>query len=422
MIRQPLFRIMKTLKYIFSKKKMVIGTIWMALCLSGMIYQTVLISTQYFEYPTTSDVLIEYEHEIIPPAVSVCFDLGVLINKKMMKRSCHLNQMKKCNSYYLKRNVSFTDFMHVYTMNIKFKIMKSTMRPEVTMFWKDNQKCYRLQLNKFSKMNMSDKVRIRSSVQNTIVAWMMYRVDKKRLNQSMVSIYIHDKDIFPRLNSLQYARTSLKDFLRLTYRQYISDSRKLHFSKCQDYSETPYESYSDCEESKLMERIQKRLVDFTYTNFTGNPPDGDLKRTSGKLRGFCRHDCLKSFYQPSAQGMQSSQLTADFVLYLNHRNPTTKVIFSQKLILLEYMIYVASASSLWFGFVVFDSFKALFLRMITFIDIKSNQFKLQKHNHKEVFRIQNIVHCTFPIIPNIHEKQTQTNWDDDTSCMSHKLV
>ena len=96
-------------------------------------------------------------------------------------------------------------------------------------------------------------------------------------------------------------------------------------------------------------------------DFERNPQNVQMLR---KINDFCRKecpiDCNTVIYQHKER-IESDELNGDpnqllIIIRLN-LNPALNVEFNPKLTTLEYIIYIASGSSLWFGFVVFDCFQ-----------------------------------------------------------------
>lgn len=56
-------------------------TIVTILCLLGLVFQVYYISKQYFDYNTVTQVNIEVDEILSPPAVVVCFDLEAILKE-----------------------------------------------------------------------------------------------------------------------------------------------------------------------------------------------------------------------------------------------------------------------------------------------------------------------------------------------------
>ena len=63
-----------------------VRTICFILSVTGMAIQNILVTTDYFKFTSTTEVMMEVENQYSPPAFSVCYMMTQIIRKGLFKR------------------------------------------------------------------------------------------------------------------------------------------------------------------------------------------------------------------------------------------------------------------------------------------------------------------------------------------------
>ena len=111
----------------------------------------------------------------------------------------------------------------------------------------------------------------------------------------------------------------------------------------------------------------------------------------------CPQDCTS--FMHSVSHMFSNQWPGRFAIRIHDTEPVVKIKFSLKLSIIEYVIYIASCISLWFGFSLFQTLLDLTKKFNTSLDNKnvhSNQMfiKTNRIHHRTPLTISQQTNVT----------------------------
>lgn len=365
----------KTLKNIRRK---VLKTVWSMVCLAGLIIQIISISNQYFEYHINSKVYIGYQRRLVPPVLSICFTMAHLVNldKAVRDGYCHRDfGSRKCYEVMdfgsnKRPSLDEETIYNKYTHDFVYRLGRSN---KITPFYsgadEEAMKCVRVEYAPKGKSGALFEVKgLRKSRIFKIEIDSQKMITDQNLTEPIdIRYHVHSTNSFPHKSMSITGKTSTLTVI--TYRQYKTVRVSTPKFPCVFYEETRWQSKEHCvEECTIYEMYQRCLSDFTnatlakilcrrskflkvVTSFHDYEPIACNK-------SLCPRECYINFYQPS---IEQKDRPFGFVtqISLSHENPSTTIYFSLDLELLEYVIYVASLTGLWFGFVIHDSVKTI---------------------------------------------------------------
>ena len=380
---------------------------WTLACIAGFSYQTCEMTHHYFQYPVTTDARVVMEQKFIPPAFSICFDASLMRIPGLFPTGHKCRQVKQvqCNMFdgYSLKEVFFN-----LTEFIKFKQHGAgslNMPIKGKRFMKDLMKCTKIQLD-LAKLNVSsiklhEISKMSARMRTLSYVYIHYSKYLKDLNQTSFKqfmssneaiIYTHSSSIVARGYELEpLLLKPLRPVVSLMYRS--SEIKYLpspYFSHCSNYENLKdhdqYRHY--CIDICFRDKFNNSALSFiSYTErsvATTTNIDLKFEKENGNLfrevdlecQKKCPLDCHTLLYTPMLRSEWNQFARPGKILLIIRLNlsPTFKVEFNPKLTTLEYIIYIASGSSLWFGLVVFDFFQ--------FINKQINVYKNKQNSHK----------------------------------------
>ena len=360
------------------------GIIWVIFCISGSLYQTYILSIDYFSYPVTAEIKINLEIYFFVPATSLCFTPSniLALDQFDSDHPCVIDNSGPDCEHFLLYDVSISELMNNLTVDLVGPVVSAmfvshnvTWKAEplsqvLSPFYKSGKKCLRIYKDQTQKVNY-DFMSERLYTGRCIVRFSSYGN-----HTGNVDLFVHRKGSYPRGFTASYyrARFEVNSFYTLAVKQtrtgYLSAP---YFSRCVDYRERNLETREHCIEkciSKLLDRkegknytdIQMTLTDFRsdqrLIDFTKTP---EMKRSVYHYNKECNYkcplNCVTRIYTPiwfSGTNSSSKFPKGDFGFDLTHTEPRYLVTFSSKYTLIEFLTYLASIISLWFGFVFLD--------------------------------------------------------------------
>ena len=166
---------------------------------------------------------------------------------------------------------------------------------------------------------------------------------------------------------------------------------------CTDYDKIHFETRDHCVEdcikgmfSATDQDIAIHQLLYTSKEWTENPNlrivDIEFNRSLlleyyDSCYGKCPLGCHTLYYEPEMRH-KGSYMKYSYTFSLDSVNLMRKLVFSPKFDTLSYMIFLASVCSLWFGFVIYDSF-------IGSIPVAMDRFKRRvNHSHHNVNQVK----------------------------------
>ena len=356
-----------------------IKTIWLLVCILGMVVQNVFVTIEYFRYAATTEVNLEIEEEFSPPDFSICFYLRELLDP------CENSIQDDClDQSFVK--YPLRDIMTKYTLNVTSTLEKvayydqemddfkhyngSDMSDFLDEFYDDDQKCLRVSHKENRSIQSSRLSRLSKDAFRYL---MIYGKNESRnsFKGKVMGNLFHAEDTFPRgfhiemYTSVFHNYSSLKEF---TYRKnQFSYLPPPYSSGCRKY-EGSLESREHCIERCIKGKVTKRGQNMAIKELTYTPNEwsDDLRIQVGfnqeKLFSFydscyrrCPIGCQTLYYEPELI-FKSDHENFGFMFAVALKKLTRQLTFSAKFDGLSYVIYIASVCSLWLGFVIFDSF------------------------------------------------------------------
>lgn len=348
-------------------------------------------------YSKKSEVIIIYEQTFRAPAFTYCIPLdeAVDVTKAQSFGLClkaNESEVDESRSCYgeLERHLKQVVIYENYTLDIRpYKTRYVTPTPIVMPSIRSI--CV--------KLNPTETETTIDNALSSVADVYELRMDWRQRNIS-VDFYIHDRRVVPRPKETYCHRMLSTKNVLLSYKLFEADHIATPNQNCIDYTTTKYESPKDCElktasYKRYAECVRNRTFDEmecrirennnrpgTVYNYTREA----LKiRPEPNLLGLCPKECYERFYQPF---LEKNPLSHGFWIKLKHLHVTTKISFTLDMVLLEYIIYVASLTSLWFGFVIFDSIRSLMTTVIIRYDRRKQLMIVPVVNNPLVYPIQ----------------------------------
>lgn len=381
------------------KSKLVTKCLWSLFCLTGLMYQSILVTISYTEYPVTSQVTIEIEKEFDPVAMSFCLEfVSVRIPEKFPPKSAcrrHVNFLVNPTEHNmcgeeLAYDYDVKSLMENYTVDLiktirevlifssdemipkRVPFNQSVDHVEYYSFLKGYFKCLRVQ-HKLDQPMRLDLVSQLSVERNMLVVG--GSIKSIKYDAPYMIIYAHDYSTFPYgMENKNFPESIARG---LEEKQLSFQKTSSHylpppfFTKCTDgYSRGGIQSKAHCIEScmkdKLHHDFSHSYFGMTFINktrekfgkFTGEKYKR-LMEISSECQEKCSQACHVNNYLPVLASSYGG-VPRSYRIHISFDYPTIRVEFSPKLSLLEYLIYIASCSGLWFGFCLYSSFKSMF--------------------------------------------------------------
>lgn len=396
----------------------VIETFWILACLTGMVLQNAYVTRDYFEYMTSSEVTFQTENEFSPPAFSLCFHLVDLrIQEKFTGdgTSCYQNLTHRSLPDYFKcrekmlHEGTIDELLNNKTFNITSMIddIRMTMPDGERVHLKNSssffsnyaQEYYRNGL-KCLKISFDPQQKLSNDILSQLstldlgfgrirgsLSWSDLLVSRR---VPMLHLF-HDSRSHSR-GIWQHVLTDIYDpdldSKLISYKKHVTYYLPPPFAfMCRNYTLDGLESKEHCIQSCLADEIKRKIhPDASAVQLTLTPEELKNKRlffspffrrtdTRANITDFmprctdrCPLDCVTETYESDIITKFIAEQVS-FMIILQNRNPTTRVIFSPKTSFLQYCIYIASVCGMWFGLSVHQilslllrSFKNLSIR------------------------------------------------------------
>ena len=391
-----------------------ISFIWFCSCIIGLIHQVITISDGYFRYSVTTETAIQVATKVRPPALSICFivvDVRIwsefpedspcykrtLVGQGLDKDhgSCLNDFLNLSMRSVKKRTFEFDDLIEQiwYREPSTYEevfLNKSSddggfdsyVDKHVSTVIKGDMLCYRIRpLVNFSSDEYNSFVINDNKHQGAIMS-LYFNLTAMR-DAELARIYMHLPSTYPRgylIPPLIYNVTETERFVA-SYSKIVNNFLPPPFaSRCHDYA---------LSSGGKKFKNQKECVELCLDNSTSDPGNFvypttvkcdfghkklDLEMRDVLVRVSCFQHCPincrdVSFYPrkmtrvtrptsnplPAQSVMVSTSPAMDSVLSLASSEPEITVTFNARTELFEYVIYIASCFSLWFGGAVYSS-------------------------------------------------------------------
>ena len=398
----------------------VLKSVWLVVCLIGLVTQNIVVTIEYFRYVTTTEVQMEIENEFVPPAFSVCFFLGDMINPNVFPSShpCSKGISYKDPSFMqcvsnFQNNFTINEIMSRLTFNLSDTIDRLNINSKtfgdapvesfqqyVDEYYFDYKRCIRIRYDPNPEVKVKNSEISRISNSRRVYMSVFGKSGISRWEQNYIFHYFTDPKSYPRgfeirvhsdFGTGKCARTY--DFKKVQF-VYLPSP---YFSECTKHYDTKeIESKDHCIEICVKQSIRRALgqnsapqqLAITPDEWSSNPnqsfhPDFNYHRNPNnrivnyydQCNSQCPLGCHVNQYEPILVNSGPSMDNYSFEYRMINMGNRIKLTFIPKLDALAYFIYVASACGLWLGFAVYD---LLNLRSL---------FKVTQHNHKLVVNV-----------------------------------
>lgn len=362
-----------------KSRKPLFKCLWTLICMIGLVRQIILVTESYSSYTTVTEVAIKYERRFKPPSLSYCLYVSDLMNQTYLKQKAEsFGHPEKCIKQEecterLLINMTHVDSDENQVVTHKQLLEDLTsdtmgrMHPVTISDEKNNHTAEYFLMPRSGYMRMAKCVRLTYnkidaqivSIKDTVVMERDISQTEMAKRQLIMKFYTHERRSLPRVNYTLCSWVYTTKPLFVAYRKYQSILIKTPNNFCVDYTKTRFDSRDHCLEEcdRLTEyrSCLKRGGDSCSLNAyyqasrLASDLDAPLKVVDFEGECKCPEECAVNYFNPFIVPVYMNG-----TVILAHVNPTTVVAYSLKLSLLEYIIYVASLSSLWFGFVIFD--------------------------------------------------------------------
>jgi len=386
-------------------------------CLIGCLTQVYWVCEIYFSYQTTTDVRYENEAIISLPAITLCTKKIFFIREEYLKQN---------NANYseedLKNDEKMNEYLNQLPINEQFKVLYSTQE----VF---RRNCLVMKTIGFDKgrreLDCNQISPIRSSIDVHNICFTFF----SQLNGEPDQRYLVDYDTKFRENWFAMIRIGLPDHLKeislfihsrteivrdyfdekkMTiplnntvsthikyYRTIIKLMTKPYINSCFDYQKLGYYSRSDCIFKCKVDFYKDRndgWFGFYLTEPLANDPMKDqwnktkfnkwMRPVEGKhCKNICGHgdDCFKEYFRAiisTNNQLMRHHMRRDssFVSILPPTLPDLTFTHSPKIHFEEFLCYLTSVISLWFGFSIITLSDLCLIVLRRFILIR-NQYK-----------------------------------------------
>lgn len=415
-----------------------ISFLWFLSCIFGLIHQVITISDGYFRYSVTTETAIQVAAKVRPPAMSLCFTLvDIRIRtefpedspcfKRTLLGEEFKNDHQNCLSEFQnmsmrgikRRTLEFEDVVEQiwYREPITYEevlLNRSNgddgyddyVDKHVSTVIKGDLLCYRMRpLVNYSSDDYNSFVINDNRHQGAILSVYFNLTTLKDAN--LARLYMHLPSTYPRgylISPLIYNVTSTERFVT-SYSKIVNNFLPPPFaSACHDY-------LSKKIPNKFID--QKECVEICLDNSTFNPQDYvypttvkyefdhkkldlDMKDIAERVNCYskCPMNCRDvSFYPKKMTRIEkiipvreigswrtTPPLLKDSVLSLASSDPEITVTFNARTELFEYVIYIASCFSLWFGGAVYSSTLSI---LFSFMSLLQKYLGIKKQHQEE---------------------------------------
>ena len=387
--------------------------LWLMLCLSIFSTQAVIQTVTYFKYQVSSEIMIDMEQQFRPPSLSMCFlTKDVLLSKgviKLYEKSITLNQAL---GLFYRKPVLRASFVSS-DINSGQRLSLFMRTKDMVTFFKNKMICTKIRfpishtyLERINMLTTTGTGTSQVPFINIFGVW-----DETYKNSTVISFFVHNSKVFPRGYQSPSLRSWLKKAHILTYKEYLTRFLAPPYSQCFNYTQDIMESKEHCTESCLKSEIFRRynfsLDTLTYSfdegnvfmNYLNNRYENQIFQMEKVCQNKCPIGCylLRIYVDVSITpflvkaSSQLESLANNFRVSLIHDNPITEISFTPKQLFIDYAIQVASLSSLWLGFVIFDSF----IQLMNFIVIL-----LERRKQRKIIINQNNIQPQFFVYSN----------------------
>ena len=240
--------------------------IWLLICVTGMVIQSTFVTIDYFQYVTTTEVLIKREENFNPPDVSICLDLADTAIDPI-KGCSYGNQ---CLGDLYKHPLK--EIMDRWTRNLTATV--ETISVELNTGWQDlsnvshlvneffdgEKKCIRITLNSFNlKIRTSRLAGLKKGNAKylSIAGWKKF---EEFLNRTNFWLLLHTSNTYPWGYLIEpYPGTvgKYKRFDLTYYKDKFSFLPAPYFSRCRNYDGKIVETRRHCMEICIKRKVAR---------------------------------------------------------------------------------------------------------------------------------------------------------------------
>ena len=344
-----------------------------------MVAHVVYVTYEYLSFGTQSEVTAEYVGNFKPPDESFCWEMTQILNRKMLPpdSSCQMNNEPEkfscdeelINNYsleYLMNNLTRDPISLVKELKqfnshkdeIK-NIPVEEIRKHFILFYKHPFKCMKTVYDPIKREEYSlDSQKL---LRHRLGVYYSFMIDSQALygffRIDSLTTYTTTQNHYP----WSHRRIEDKHFFGASYIQFtgsvITESESLPepVTICKKYSKLPFKSRAECIEvciARKQENLAKKFPQLIY-----HPPfkaiylaknltafEEFLKQCESK----CPKGCFKAYFEwkHSGNDIDPRHMTG---YEKRHVYITTRISFSLKLPLIDFIIYVGGILGLWFG-------------------------------------------------------------------------
>ncbi|KAI1278781.1 hypothetical protein HDE_14271 [Halotydeus destructor] len=370
--------------------KLVVSLLISLGCFAGCLYQILCSAVSYFSYDAQSEVYIgpPLLSQLRIPVMSVCFGILDVLDKEKMEASsvcvkqAHNDTLKwrrQCQhelngrlfsdidskTFNFERMVELLLF-HFPTFNVAISGENMTSIGYATgSYFKDNEKCLKVDL---SRIFIEYEPDYKQLMQLSGPLLMRLTLNKHTLPNSEigVKIYLHPDDSLPYGLHRSVLETTLNEYEMLFYAYDTYRLLEAPFSSnCFDYkSDKSNElvSQQHCLETCLLKHSASRTSQVIITETMLKNSYLDDQKVSLPTMDTCkrkcsRPDCFEVDFR--VRSKFKPLLSEGWAFMLSLPTMTFYTILTPDMKLLEFLLYVASVSALWFNFNLLTTLKAM---------------------------------------------------------------
>lgn len=350
----------------------ILRVIWFTICSIGLLIHGWFTTTDYLEYKTTTEVKVFIPTVFRPPAVSLCMMFDDCINvskltieeqKSWEQNSCHNNSMKdECLDILKKYDME--TIMKNLTYGLTNYDDNEANKYDQIIYYKKRMKCIRYTVKNSSEWIHVGDIDQMDPVFNTFIS-MSLPNHFKNFDYSDVkfAIFLHDSRTLAHIRDGNLVWISMDievNYHQTTYDHVESRNLEAPFrTKCRKYSRPKYKSREQCiefcyeKQYKQAYGLDSGLI--TTSNFTlaTFPSKGHLvydPSIDTACYDACPEKCESlSYFAGTVGDYNIPQIDKIFLHEVTFSRPFTKVSLMPSFDLSSFIIFIASASGLWFG-------------------------------------------------------------------------
>ncbi len=374
----------KNLSHLSMEK--IIRYIFAAICLTGCLFQIYRISAIYFLFETSTDVRFDNEVIISLPAITICASKHYFVREEILKNIFNNGSNEKLND-----RTKILNYLNNLSIKDQFKSLQSVR--EIL-----NKRCFVMKTNGFNSTEdfvECDKI---SPLRMSIDIYDTCFIIASQLNGESDDKYLinHDMSVdgylttlvkinFPKhvAESHVYMHSRSETIYEIHSRRGISsinhkqpENIKINYKKtlikliqkpystaCVNYKQFGYNFRSDCI-FKCKTDFHKKELNSWPGFYATNDSESDLFMTERENKSFnliagqkclkhCgnENDCLKEYYVQDYRRFLKDNISFDIDVAPT-QYPILIIKHSPKIQFEEFMCYIASITSVWFGFSV----------------------------------------------------------------------